>query len=82
VIINKWEGFDNEVEALGEISARFSGVLKENFTHVYARYNIRLNEIVGYYFGDFSESEKASIKVLSPFMHPFQNTLNQEIIVK
>ncbi len=39
-------------------------------------------EYLGYSYGDFPESEKASKEVLSLPMHPFLKTEDQEIIVK
>ncbi len=53
VILGKWEGFESEVKARGEIGARYSELLKNHCTtpvilegnsHVYAQYTIRVDE--------------------------------------
>ncbi len=121
VILGKWAGFEEEVQARGELGARYSELLKEHVvtpkisdgnTHVYAQYTIRLDEgkrdeivagmkdsgipvgvyypkcfheqpvfeHLGYKYGDFPESEKASRKVLSLPMHPFLTEDEQEQI--
>ena len=112
VILGKWPGFEEEVQARGELGARYSELLKghavtpkvlDGNTHVYAQYTIRVDEgsrdeiaagmkeagipvgiyypkcfheqpvfeHLGYEYGDFPESEKASKEVLSLPMHPF-----------
>jgi UDP-2-acetamido-2-deoxy-ribo-hexuluronate aminotransferase len=121
VLLGKWPGFDDEIEARAEIGARYSELLKDHVvtpkiakgnTHVYAQYTIRVDETkrdgiassmkergvlvgiyypkcfherpvfkdLGYKYGDFPESEKASQEVLSLPMHPFLKAGEQSVI--
>lgn len=122
VILGKWDGFEQEVEARGRIGARYSALLKDHVntpvvadgnTHVYAQYTIRVEEQrrddivasmkeagipigiyypkcfheqpvfedLGYKYGDFPESEKASREVMSLPMHPFLSEEDQDLVV-
>ena len=123
VILGKWPGFEEEVQARGELGARYSELLKghavtpkvlDGNTHVYAQYTIRVDEgrrdeivagmkeagipvgvyypkcfheqpvfeHLGYNYGDFPESEKASKEVLSLPMHPFLSIDEQQKITQ